>query len=99
MEAPKALLRSPRDAPLLRREALIAGVCLFAGLLVMPLLIWMIGRSTLGDYSHGGPFALLGDYLAGLARAELAFWVVLLGPYGFVLLLRAILRAARSTAR
>ncbi len=95
MQGPHALLRSLRDASPLRREALIAGVCLLAGLFVMPLLVWLVGRSTLGEYRHGGSLALLGDYLAGLARAEPAFWVVLLGPYGFVLLLRAILRAAR----
>jgi hypothetical protein len=95
MNGPKSLLRTFREAPPLRREALIAGLCLLTGLLVMPLLVWFAGRSTLGDYSHGGPFALLGDYLAGLARAEFAFWVMLLGPYAFVLLLRGVLRAAR----
>lgn len=95
MKGPKALLRTLRETPPLRREALIAGLCLLVGLLVMPLLVWFAGHGMLGDYAHGGAFALLGDYLAGLARGELAFWTMLLGPYAFLLLLRGVLRAAR----
>jgi len=50
---------------------------------------------TLGDYTHGGLFALWGDYLRGLAGGELAFWIMLLGPYGFLMLGRLALRLAR----
>ncbi len=95
MNGPKSLLSSLRRGPPLRRELLIAALCLTIGLLVVPLLVYVAGRSTLGDYRHGGPVALLRDYLEGLGRSELAFWMMLLGPYAFVQLVRAILRAAR----
>jgi len=78
-----------------RRELLLAGLALLAGLLLMPVLVWLVGRMTLGDYTHGGLFAFFADYLRGLGRGDLAFWVMLLGPYGFLLLGRVALRLAR----
>lgn len=95
MKAQRSLLGSCHEASALRRELLIAGVCLVTGLLVMPLAVWLVGRSTLGEYAHGGPLALLGDYLSGLGRGELAFWLMLIGPYAFALLIRGMRYAAR----
>jgi hypothetical protein len=37
----------------------------------------------------------MADYLRGLARGDLAFWIMLLGPYGFLVLGRVALRLAR----
>jgi hypothetical protein len=79
----------------LRREAVLAAAALLVGLLLMPVLVWLAGRFTLGEYTHGGVFALLADYLRGLARGEMAFWIMLLGPYGFLLLGRFAFRIAR----
>lgn len=79
----------------LQRELLLAGFALLAGLLLIPVLVWLVGRMTLGEYTHGGVPAFLADYLRGLARGDLAFWVMLLGPYGFLLLGRLALRLAR----
>lgn len=79
----------------LQRELLLAALALVVGLLLMPVLVWLVGRMTLGDYTHGGVFAFIGDYLRGLARGDLAFWIMLLGPYGFLLLGRVALRLAR----
>ncbi len=79
----------------LRREAVLAGFALLFGLLIMPLLIWLTGRVSLGSYAHGGVFAILKDFAGGLAAGELAFWIVLLGPYGLLL----IIRTTRALAR
>lgn len=79
----------------LRRELLLAAAALLLGLLIMPVLVWVVGRATLGDYQHGGVGALLAEYVRGLARGELAFWIMLLGPYGFLLAGRLALRLAR----
>lgn len=78
-----------------RREASLALGALLVGLLLMPVLVWFVGRMTLGDYTHGGLGALWADYFRGLARGDLAFWIMLLGPYGFLLLGRLALRLAR----
>ena len=90
-----APLRYAREGGPVRREAMIAAAALLVGLLVMPAIVWVAGRASLGEYTHGGVFSLMGDYLRGLAHGELAYWIVLAGPYGFVLLGRILLRVLR----
>jgi len=75
----------PSHGPLasrtLLRELAIAGLCLLLGVLVMPCVIYAIGRAKLGPYENGGVFALWRDFLAGLAHGSEAFWFVALAPY------------------
>ncbi len=80
----------------LLHELAIAVLALAFGLVGMPFLIWGAGRATLGNYAHGGPLSLLGDYFVGLAAGAAAFWVVALGPYVLLGLIRLILRVARA---
>lgn len=88
-----------------RREAAIFGGALAFGLLVVPLLIWVVGHHTLGPYSHGddprgfGPGTLLADFFAGLGRGWIAFWVVALGPALLLLGLRLWLALVRHFPR
>lgn len=70
------------------RELAIAAVCLLVGLVVMPCLIWALGRMSLGLYEHGGVFALWRDFIGGLADGSEAFWFVLCAPYLLLWLLR-----------
>lgn len=69
-----------------RREVALFGSALALGLLVVPLLIWIVGDRTLGPYTRGddprglGPLALYGDYFSGLAHGWLGYWAVALGP-------------------
>lgn len=69
-----------------RRELLLIVAALFIGLLVIPLLIWIVGHWTLGPYTHGdsgpayGPLTLYGDYFTSLSRGNPGFWAVALGP-------------------
>ena len=79
--------------PRTRREAALFGGALALGLLVIPLLVWIVGHRVLGAYTRGddphghGPLALYGDYFSGLAHGWLGYWTVALGPA--VLLLAA----------
>lgn len=70
------------------RELVSAAICLLLGLVVMPCLIWTLGRMSLGLYEHGGVFALWRDFLGGLAAGSEAFWFVLCAPYLLLWLLR-----------
>ena len=79
----------------LRREAIVAGGALLFGLVAMPLLIWSAGRLALGTYAHGGIFSILADFTRGLAAGEVAFWIVLIGPYALLL----VARGTRALAR
>ena len=88
-----------------RREVALFGGALALGLLVIPLLIWVIGHRTLGPYVHGdnpqglGPLTLYGDYFSGLARGWLGYWAVALGPVVLLLAMRLWLAALRRLSR
>ena len=59
------------------------------GLVVMPALVWIVGSWKLGPYANGGPFALWRDYLLALFHGSVPYWLVALGPYFGLWLLRA----------
>jgi hypothetical protein len=88
-----------------RREMILFGCALALGLLVIPLLIWIVGHRSLGPYTHGddphglGPVALYGDYFAGLAHGWLGYWVVALGPAILLLLARLWFALLRRVPR
>lgn len=69
-------------------ELLTLAACLGIGVLVMPCLIFAVGRLALGSYAHGNVFALWRDFMAGLLTGSQAVWFIVLGPYLFVWLLR-----------
>ncbi len=76
----------------LSREIAWAALCLLIGIVVMPCVIFLAGRLSLGPYQHGGVFALWRDFLAGLAHGSEAFWFVAIVPYLMLWLLRATRR-------
>lgn len=88
-----------------RREMALFGSALALGLLVIPLLIWLVGHRTLGPYTHGddvrglGPFALYADYFSGLAHGWLGYWTAALGPAVLILLTRLWLALLRRLPR
>jgi hypothetical protein len=88
-----------------RRELWLFGTALALGLLVVPLLIWLVGHRTLGSYTHGddprglGPLALYGDYFAGLGHGWIGYWTVALGPVVLLLAARLWLLLLRRLPR
>ena len=75
--------------PTLTAEAILFGVALLVGLLVMPALIYIAGIYTLQEYANGGLWALYGDVFKGLFEPRSSNWVVVLGPFALLSLLRA----------
>lgn len=82
-----------------RRELLLLLILLACGLFVVPLLIWVVGQWILGPYADGGAFALLMDFFTGLKNGSLVYWAVVIGPYLFVLMLRAFWHFIRQADR
>lgn len=80
----------PVRRPRLLRELIIGGSALLVGLLIAPLLIFMMGHATLGPYAHGGAGRFLADYFAGVAHGAPVFWAVALGPYVMTLVVRLV---------
>lgn len=98
-----AAWRSYRRRSGLGREVITLALGIVAGLLLLPVAIYVVGRMLLGPYlrdttdvTADGPIALWTDYLAGLSAGSLAHWLVLLGPYGAYLIWR-IGRNSRRT--
>jgi hypothetical protein len=78
-------------------EAATLGLALLVGLLVMPALIYLAGRYTLGSYANGNLFSLYGDFFKGLFEPRSSNWVVVFGPFVFLSLFR-LFRLARRRA-
>jgi hypothetical protein len=70
------------------RELLTIALCVGLGLLVMPCLIFAVGRLALGPYAQGNLFALWRDFLNALTAGSYAAWFIVAGPYLLVWLLR-----------
>ena len=71
------------------------------GLLLLPPLIWLVGSRVFGAYAGGGTRDLVDHFFRGLAQGQQAFWIVALGPYLALVVLRLTLagvRAVRSPA-
>lgn len=90
-----ALWRGYRSRTGLAREAITLMLGLFAGLVLMPLCIYGVGRLLLGPYTRtatdtdgAGPWALWTDFLDGLGRGSLAHWLIVAGPYVMYLIIR-----------
>ena len=96
---PEKWLAAARGLDRPRREGLIVAAGVLLGLLVMPLAIWLAGLAALGPYANGGFWALLGDFVRGLAEGSLACWIVLAGPYLFFSLFRLLRLALQRIAQ
>lgn len=77
-----------RGANGLLRELLLLAACTGVGLIVMPCVIFAVGRLALGPYANGSVFALWRDFMIGLVSGSQAVWFIVLGPYLLVWLLR-----------
>ena len=83
-------------------EAMTLGLALLVGLTIMPALIYVAGKYTLGVYNHGtalegqaSVFTLFFDFYKGLVELRPSCWIVVLGPFVFLTfarLCRLILR-------
>jgi hypothetical protein len=103
-DAPRGPLARLRALTGTQRALILYALALIFGVLIVPLLIWLIGNRVLGPYTqgqntHAGALALLEDFFVGLAHGSAVFWAVALGPLVVVLLLRLFLRGLRALPR
>ena len=102
---PLAQAQAFSHEPRTRQTVALFGGALALGVLVVPLLIWIVGHRVLGPYTQGedphhlGPLALYGDYFSGLAHGWLGYWAVALGPAALLLAARLWLTLLRRLPR
>jgi hypothetical protein len=94
--------RRYRALPALQRELVTFGLMLLVALTLLPVAIFVAGQIFLGDYIRdpsGTPVGGLGsmwlDYLKGIASGSFGHWLVLLGPWVLLVMVRAVLAAGR----
>lgn len=82
----------PNSTSRLKRELLFAVLGLALGLVLLPLLIYLVGQVILGTYSGGkqGFGSFYGDLIRDLAAPRFNSWVIVAGPYLMMLGLRLI---------
>lgn len=83
----------------LTREAALLLWFALAGILLLPLAIYLVGQSVFGDYG-GGAFAdFYRDLHSRLRGGDPVVWYLVCSPYVFWQLLRITLWAFRRTNR
>ena len=84
----------------LRREALWLAIFVGFGLFVLPALVYLVGEQLLGEYRpDGGMGTFYADLYGHLARLTGLAWVLVLGPWFAILLLRLLWLPLRQFGR
>jgi len=83
----------------LRRELLWLLIGLPIGVLLLPPLIYLVGSRVFGSYAGGGTRELVDHFFRGLSQGQQAFWIVALGPYLVLIVLRLTVGAVRASRR
>ena len=75
-----------------RREAMIAALLLGFGVVILPSLVYLVGIVIVEPYEgENGLATLYGSILSGLVKPELPAWLLVLGPYVVIQLVRLAL--------
>jgi hypothetical protein len=81
------------------KEARWLGGLLLAGLVLLPLSIYVVGKLVFGEYGAGGLGDFYADLLGAFLNGEAVVWFLLLSPYLLWQLCRLTIRAFRRTGR
>lgn len=81
------------------KESLLLLWLLFAGLVILPAFVYLIGSSLFGDYGGTGFSAFYGTLHSELREGDLAVWFLVLSPYLIWQFLRLTWTVFRRTGR
>lgn len=84
----------------LRREALLLAIFGGFGLLALPALVYLVGEELLGEYRpDGGMGTFYADLYGHLADLSWPAWLLVLGPWIAILVLRILWLPLRGLTR
>lgn len=84
----------------LRREALLLLVAGGLGILALPALVYIVGQRLLGEYLPGATMGTFyGDLYGHLAEPSAWAWLLVLGPWLAIQLLRLLWQPVRLLTR
>lgn len=70
-----------------RRELILFGILLLAGLTLLPVAVYLVGQSIFGDYPDGLP-GFLREIWGHLLAADPATWFLVLSPWLVIAVIR-----------
>ena len=83
-----------------RRELVVLAVSIAAGVLLGPMLVFLVGQGVFGPYRDGaGMSTFFADFRHGLASGEAVPWLMLLAPYLLVQWLRLLILPLRGAVK
>ena len=72
-----------------KRELVLAGSLLGVGIFLLPVAVYLVGQTVVGEYpADGGVLALAADIWVDAVRGSPLALVLVLSPYGVVQFLR-----------
>ena len=91
-EKPAAHAAGSGHSGILRRELVLFAALLAVALVLMPPAIYYTGQALLGEYSREGEglLHLYGQLVGDLVSGGLAAWLLFLGPWLGVMLIRLL---------
>jgi len=82
-----------------RRELLWILIGLVVGLLLLPPAVWLLGSRVFGPYAAGNARDLVDHFYRGLGQGQQSTWIVALGPYLVIVVLRLTVGAIQAVRR
>lgn len=89
---------SPLRRKITRETALFFGL-LFAGFVLLPIAVWMVGDALFGEYGGAGYGDFFGTLSAKIRSGDTVAWFLVLAPYLAVSVMRLMARAWRLSAK
>ena len=84
---------------ILTREAALFLGLFFAGFVLMPIAIYLLGGKLLGDYGGSGYGEFFGTLSGRIRGGDRVAWLLVISPYLAVMILRLMAWGWRRTAR
>ena len=85
--------------PVVRKESLLFLYLFLAGILFLPIAIYLVGNLLFGEYGGTGFSAFYGSLHSSLRAGELTVWFLVLSPYLILQLIRGTVHILRQVSR
>ena len=73
----------------LKKEAALFAACLFIGLVLLPILVWFVGKTVFGAYGGHGFADFFGTLSARVRSGNPGAWFLVLSPWLALQVIRA----------
>ena len=83
----------------LKKEAALLAILLFLGLVILPILIWFVGKAVFGAYGGSGYFEFFGTLSGKIRAGDPVAWFLVLSPWLALQVVRLAIAGWRLAAK